>query len=146
MPFTRAAVGRARGGAGLLLVAVLAGAGGAQQRPAQAGLPEPKNWTAQEDHKQMMEQLGITALRPGPSGNEQDANHANYDESTANPFPKLPDVLTLKNGFMVVGESACASPANFDAELGKKIAHDNARNKIWALEGYALRNRLAAAE
>jgi lysophospholipase L1-like esterase len=101
MPFTRAAVGRARGGAGLLLVAVLAGAGGAQQRPAQAGLPEPKNWTAQEDHKQMMEQLGITALRPGPSGNEQDANHANYDESTANPFPKLPDVLTLKNGTRV---------------------------------------------
>ena len=45
-----------------------------------------------------MEQLGIKALRPGPSGNEQDANHANYDEANANPFPKLPDVLTLKNG------------------------------------------------
>jgi lysophospholipase L1-like esterase len=59
---------------------------------------EPKNWTAAEDHRQMMEQLGITALRPGPSGNEQDPNHANYDESKANPFPKLPDVLTLANG------------------------------------------------
>ena len=46
----------------------------------------------------MMEQLGIKALRPGPSGNEQAPNHANYDEATANPFPKLPDVLTLKNG------------------------------------------------
>ncbi len=55
-------------------------------------------------------------------------------------------VLTLKNGFMVVGESACASPENFNKELGEKIARDNARNKIWALEGYALRNRLAAAE
>ncbi len=46
----------------------------------------------------MMEQLGIKALRPGPSGNEAAPNHANYDESTANPFPNLPDVLTLKNG------------------------------------------------
>jgi lysophospholipase L1-like esterase len=46
----------------------------------------------------MMEQLGIKALRPGPSGNESAPNHANYDESTANPFPNLPDVLTLKNG------------------------------------------------
>lgn len=53
--------------------------------------------------------------------------------------------LTLKNGFHVVGESAAASPANFDAELGHKIARDNARNKIWALEGYLLRSRLAAA-
>jgi Phage protein (N4 Gp49/phage Sf6 gene 66) family len=50
--------------------------------------------------------------------------------------------LTLRNGFVVVGESAAASPANFDAELGKKIARDNARNKIWALEGYVLRERL----
>jgi lysophospholipase L1-like esterase len=46
----------------------------------------------------MLEQLGIKALRPGPSGNEQDPNHANYDESKANPFPKLPELLTLKNG------------------------------------------------
>jgi lysophospholipase L1-like esterase len=46
----------------------------------------------------MMAQLGIKALRPGPSGNEQDPNHANYDEAKANPFPKLPDVLTLKDG------------------------------------------------
>ena len=46
----------------------------------------------------MMDQLGIKALRPGPSGNESAANHANYDESLANPFPNYPDVLTLKNG------------------------------------------------
>jgi lysophospholipase L1-like esterase len=63
-----------------------------------AGLPAQKNWTAAEDHQNMMEQLGIKALRPGPSGNESAPNHANYDESTANPFPNLPDVLTLKNG------------------------------------------------
>src|SRR6516165_3331308 len=59
---------------------------------------EPKNWTAAEDHQNMMQQLGIKALRPGPSGTETAPNHANYDEATANPYPKLPDVLTLKNG------------------------------------------------
>lgn len=50
--------------------------------------------------------------------------------------------LTLQNGFTVVGESACASPSNFDAEIGRKIARDHARNKIWALEGYLLKQRL----
>lgn len=46
----------------------------------------------------MMAQLGIRKLRPGPSGNENDPNHANYDEAQANPYPNLPEVLTLKNG------------------------------------------------
>jgi hypothetical protein len=50
--------------------------------------------------------------------------------------------LTLQNGYQVVGESACASPENFNADLGCKIARDNARNKIWALEGYRLRSEL----
>jgi hypothetical protein len=63
-----------------------------------AAVPEAKTWTASEDHQNMMDQLGIRSLRPGPSGNEQMPNHANYDESTANPFPRLPDVLTSKNG------------------------------------------------
>ena len=52
----------------------------------------------QTDHQNMMTQLGIKKLRPGPSGNEKDPNHANYDESLANPFPNLPEALTLKNG------------------------------------------------
>ncbi len=52
--------------------------------------------------------------------------------------------LTLANGFTVTGESACASPDNFDTELGRKIARDNAKQKIWALEGYLLRDRQAA--
>lgn len=51
--------------------------------------------------------------------------------------------LTLKNGFTVTGESACASPENFNAELGRKISRENARRKIWALEGYLLKERLA---
>ncbi len=65
-------------------------------------MPEPKNWTAAEDHQNMMDQLGIKSLRPGPSGNERTPNHANYDESLANPFPQLPEVLTLKNGKKVI--------------------------------------------
>jgi len=51
-------------------------------------------------------------------------------------------VLVLANGFTVTGESACASPENFDAEIGRKIARANAVGKIWPLMGYALRDRL----
>ena len=51
-------------------------------------------------------------------------------------------VLVLKNGFTVTGESACASPDNFDAELGRMIARQNAVNKLWPLMGYALKQRL----
>lgn len=51
-------------------------------------------------------------------------------------------VLVLKNGFTVTGESACASPENFDAELGRKIARQNAVAKIWPLEGYLLKQHL----
>jgi hypothetical protein len=51
--------------------------------------------------------------------------------------------LTLRNGYIVLGDSAAASPENFDEAIGFLIARDNARNKIWALEGYALRNALS---
>ena len=51
-------------------------------------------------------------------------------------------VLTLKNGTIVVGESACVSPENFDAEIGEDIAYSNAREKVWALEGYLLKERM----
>ena len=54
-------------------------------------------------------------------------------------------LLKLINGFTGVGESACASVENFDEELGRKIAFDNARNKIWQLEGYLLRQTLFEA-
>src|SRR6185369_16932007 len=50
--------------------------------------------------------------------------------------------LRLRNGFIVIGESAAASPENFDKTMGQRIARDNARNKIWALEGYLLREKL----
>ena len=51
-------------------------------------------------------------------------------------------VLVLRNGFTVTGESACASPENFDAEIGKKIAFENAKQKVWPLMGYALKQQL----
>jgi lysophospholipase L1-like esterase len=75
----------------ILTVVLAATTAGAQQRP-------PVSWTTAEDHRNMMEQLGIRTLRPGRSPNEQDPNHANYDEAKANPFPSLPDALTLRSG------------------------------------------------
>ena len=65
-------------------------------------------------------------------------------------FHKLTDVLTvcvltLVNGFTVTGESACASPENYNEELGNKIAKGKARDKIWMLEGYLLKQKLHEA-
>lgn len=62
-------------------------------------------------------------------------------------FHKLTDVLTvcvltLQNGFTVTGESACASPENYDQEIGEKAAKENATAKIWPLEGYMLKQKL----
>jgi hypothetical protein len=64
---------------------------------AAAGDP-PVSFTAEQDHQNMMDQLGIAALRPGPSGNENAPDHANYDEALANPYPGLPDPLTADDG------------------------------------------------
>src|SRR3954447_24835094 len=62
-------------------------------------LPAPAVLTAEQDHKKMMELLGITSLRPGANPNNTNApNAVNYDESKANPYPALPDPLFLKNG------------------------------------------------
>ncbi|MGH8261824.1 MAG: acetylxylan esterase, partial [Steroidobacteraceae bacterium] len=58
----------------------------------------PVALTADQDHRRMMDLLGIEALRPGPSGNENAPNHANYDEALANPYPNLPDPLRLNDG------------------------------------------------
>jgi hypothetical protein len=85
---------------------------------------DTKNWTAAEDHQNMMDQLGIKALRPGPSGNESAPNHANYDEATANPYPNLPDVLTLKNGKKVT------SPAMWWNQRRPEIVEDFEREVL----------------
>lgn len=55
-------------------------------------------------------------------------------------------VITLQNGFTVTGESACASPENFNAVIGRKIARENAINKVWPLMGYELRSKLAGGQ
>jgi hypothetical protein len=99
----------ARATAGLVVVGLIAsfetiGAGqGAPQpapQPAAAapGAVATDGWTRREDRLNMMAQLGITRLRPAPAANENAPNATNYDEAKANPFPNLPEVLTLKNG------------------------------------------------
>jgi hypothetical protein len=65
---------------------------------ATAQTPVSTPLTSEQDHQNMMDQLGIKALRPGPSGDEKAPNHANYDESKANPYPNVPDPLTMNDG------------------------------------------------
>jgi hypothetical protein len=83
----------------LLLVVMMARSAATQEiKSAPGEFPPPMRLTAQQDQENMMKQLGITVLRPGPSGNESDPNHANYDEALANPCPQLPELLLTKKG------------------------------------------------
>ena len=71
-----------------------------------------------------------------------------YEQANAAPQPLgllTFCVLVLRNGFTVTGESACVSPENFDAEIGRRVARENAVNKTWPLLGYALKEKLACA-
>jgi hypothetical protein len=77
---------------------VVTGQNQASPAPTDTSAMAPLNWTTAQDHRNMMEQLGIVRLRPGPSGQPGSTNSANYDPAKANPFPDLPDLLTLKNG------------------------------------------------
>lgn len=82
----------------------------------------------------------------GALASSEEFNSLPEDERFINP-PQQLDLLTfcvivLKNGFTVTGESACASPENFDPEIGCKVAYENARSKIWMLEGYLLKEKL----
>lgn len=97
---------------------------------------------------------GLTAPRLTPDDIEQTivGEYAFTLDKATEGAPQLPGMasftivaLVLRNGFIVTGESAPASPANFDAALGHKIARENAKKKIWQLEGYLLRTRLADA-
>lgn len=88
-----------------------------------------------------IQEKGLTAPRVTPDQLEQVIVSEQYHVFNGTTFTAC--LLTLKNGYTVIGESACASPENFNAELGRKISRENAKNKIWALEGYLLRSRLS---
>ena len=77
---------------------------------------------------------------------QEDAYDGQSVQETASPLGLLTFcVLVLRNGFTVTGESACASPENFDAEIGRRVARENAVSKVWPLLGYALKQKLACA-
>lgn len=109
--------------------------------------------------EQEIQAKGLTAPRVTPADIEANIASEHYftaaDGLVGNidadgDIPQALDLLTfcvlvLKNGFTVTGESACASPENFDAEIGRKIARQNAVQKIWPLMGYELRSKLANA-
>ena len=117
------------------------------------------------DIEQEIQAKGLTAPRITPADIEANIASVHYFTAgegvfgAASPFdrtegldtPGALDLLTfcvlvLRSGFTVTGESACASPENFDAEIGRKIARENAVNKLWPLMGYELKCRLARGE
>ena len=83
---------------------------------------------------------GLTAPRVTPGRIEAVIVKEQYHVFEGSTFTGC--LLTLENGFTVFGESACASSENFNEELGRKIARENAKNRIWALEGYLLKDKL----
>ena len=90
-----------------------------------------------------IQEKGLTAPRVTPEHLESVISTESYFVFPETTFTAC--LLTLRNGYNVLGESACASPENFDAELGRKIARTNAVNKIWQLEGYLLKEELSKA-
>ena len=92
------------------------------------------------DVEKEIQEKGSTAPRITPERLEEVVISEQYHVFPNTTFTAC--LLTLANGYTVLGESACASPENFNAEIGRKIARDNAKNKIWALEGYLLRQKL----
>ena len=113
-----------------------------------------------ETIEQEIQAKGLTAPRVTPADIEANIDSEHYftggegiagrcfREVSALHSPRQLELLTfcvlvLRNGFTVTGESACASPENFDAELGRKIARQNAVQKMWPLMGYALKEKLS---
>lgn len=110
-----------------------------------------------QEIEQEIQKKGLTAPRVTPDAIEANIATEHYftamDGVCGNQLQVLPSyqplelltfcVLVLKNGFTVTGESACASPENFDAEIGRKIARQNAVQKIWPLMGFHLKELLS---
>lgn len=100
-----------------------------------------KPFRSLREYENEIREKGLTAARVTPERIESrivEQQFYQFPETTLTVC-----ALTLKNGHIVVGESACVHPENFDAELGCKIARDRAMNKIWELEGYLLRETMA---
>jgi len=95
---------------------------------------------AEQSTEQMIQDKGLNAPRLTPQLiDETIVDEAYYV------FPGTTTTicrLTLKNGYSTIGESAAVSLANFDEEIGRKVARENAREKIWVLEGYLLKQKL----
>ena len=121
-------------------------------------IPSPD--TSDAGIERLIQTKGKTAARVTPQDIERAITSEHYftagqavEQQTA-PHEQIPTslylltfcVLTLRNGFAVTGESACASPENFDVQIGRAIARENAVQKIWPLLGYELRTKLAAEE
>lgn len=111
------------------------------------------------EREKLIEEAGLTAQRVTPADVEANIESEWYINAGTGVVPddfqppvnaKSPlnlltiCVLVLKNGFTVTGESACASPENYNEEIGRKIARQKAVDKIWPLMGYALKDRLAS--
>jgi hypothetical protein len=86
---------------GSLLVVFIGSSGGAQQTSPENPKSKLVEFTTQQDHQNMLQQLGITKLRPGPSGDPNSPNAANTDESKANVFTHLPELMRTKAGLPV---------------------------------------------
>ena len=121
-------------------------------------IPSPD--TSDAGIERLIQTKGKTAARVTPQDIERAITSEHYftagqavEQQTA-PHEQIPTslylltfcVLTMRNGFTVTGESACASPENFDVQIGRAIARENAVQKIWPLLGYELHTKLAAEE
>ena len=106
--------------------------------PAKPLPPPAVTWTSEQDHQNMLDQLGIKALRPGPSGDTAAPDHANMDEAKANPWPNYPDALTLADGNKVLTAEAwwkVRRPqivADFDSEVYGRVP-ENAPKITWTV-------------
>ena len=92
------------------------------------------------DIEQQIQDKGLNAPRLTPEDIKNTVHEIGYTvlEGTTTTIC----YLTLRNGFVVTGESACASPENFDVQIGQQIAYNNALDKVWMLEGYLLKQKL----
>lgn len=124
--------------------------------PTAAPIYPGDTMSTDEQVEQEIQNKGLTAPRVTPADIEAEIASENYftaldgvltgapiDSATADPLSRLTFcVLVLKNGFTVVGKSACASPENFDAAIGRKIARQDAIDQMWPLLGFRLRDQL----